>query len=67
MWLYNYKAITSEVDMKDNATDGVQLRYFTRCLQPLGSPLNETRKCDGLGVGTIIDFTVSINVIMSNN
>ena len=48
--------------LRDNAADGVQIRYFTSCLDPFDE-LKETRVCGGLGVGNIVNYTVSINVI----
>lgn len=56
------QAIRSEVILRDNAADGVQIRYFTNCLDPFDE-LKETRVCGGLGVGNIVNYTVSINVI----
>ena len=65
--IVSIQAITSEVILSHtNATDGVVVRYFTRCLRPIGSPLTENRTCDGLGVGTTVDFTISIDTSLVN-
>ncbi|CAG0881559.1 unnamed protein product [Darwinula stevensoni] len=57
-----YNQITSSVEMKDNATSNVQITYFSRCLDE-GGPLKQTNRCDGLKVGTKVQFTVRIEVL----
>ena len=57
-----YQLITSSVEMKDTASAGVKIRYYTSCL---GDLLQENNKCDGLRVGSLVNFTVSIEVLAS--
>ncbi|XP_032788871.2 integrin beta-PS [Daphnia magna] len=57
-----YKLITSSVELKDNATNGVKVRYFTNCLQPAGSPVQESASCGGLKVGSLIRYNISIEI-----
>merc|ERR1719210_414638 len=57
-----YEAITSTIEMKDNATGNVRVTYFSSCLDP-NSPPRQTNKCSGLKVGTKVTFTAKIEVI----
>lgn len=45
--------------MKDTAGPDFKVRYFTSCT---GTTLHENNKCDGLKVGTTVNFTISIEV-----
>merc|ERR1719184_228712 len=45
-----YEAITSTIEMKDNATGNVRVSYFSSCLSD--GPPRQTNKCSGLKVGT---------------
>ena len=54
-----YQLITSSLELKDTAPPGVKIRYYTSCLARL---LQENNKCDGLRVGSTINFTVSVEV-----
>ena len=49
------QAITSSVEMKDNATGSVKVTYFSRCVGD--GPIRETSKCSGLRVGSRVQFT----------
>ncbi|KOC60198.1 Integrin beta-PS [Habropoda laboriosa] len=55
-----YDAISSSVEMKDTASSAVKVKYFSKCLGT--GPLIETSKCDGLKVGTKVEFTAEIEV-----
>ena len=46
--------------MKDNATGDVKVTYYSSCLR--NGPLVQTNKCDGLNVGTVVNFTAKIEV-----
>lgn len=56
-----YDAISSSVEMKDTASSAVKVKYFSSCLG-IGSTPVETSKCDGLKVGTKVEFTAEIIV-----
>ena len=47
--------------MKDNATGVVKVTYYSSCLG--NGPMIQTNKCDGLKVGTVVNFTAKIEVI----
>lgn len=53
--------ITSSIEMKDTATGAVKVTYYSSCLG--NGPMVQTNKCDGLKVGTIVNFTAKIEVI----
>lgn len=55
-----YDAISSSVEMKDTASSAVKVKYFSKCLGT--GPLIETSKCDGLKVGTKVEFIAEIEV-----
>ena len=57
-----YEAITSVLEMKDNATGSVKVTYFSSCTDPNG-PLRQTNKCSGLKVGSKVTFTAKIEVL----
>ena len=57
-----YEAITSVLEMKDNATGNVKVTYFSSCTEP-GGPLRQTNKCSGLKVGSKVSFTAKIEVL----
>jgi len=56
-----YEAITSTIEMKDNATGNVRVSYFSSCLSD--GPPRQTNKCSGLKVGTRVMFTAKIEVV----
>jgi protocadherin alpha len=39
----------------------IDVKYFTRCLNQMGK-LRESKKCEGLRVGNVIEFEVELNV-----
>ena len=51
--------------MKDNATGDVKVTYYSSCLR--NGPLVQTNKCDGLKVGTVVNFTARIEVYINKN
>lgn len=56
-----YQQITSEVVMKDNATESlVKVSYHSKCL---GGKMEKTDTCKGLRVGTEVEFTAEIEVL----
>lgn len=54
-----YRAISSEIELKDNATSHVQLTYFSACVN---DKRKETNRCKGLKVGSTITFDIDIKV-----
>lgn len=56
-----YKAISSTVEMKHNASSAVNLRFFTRCLAKNGT-MQETNKCGKIKVGSVIEFHVQLEI-----
>ena len=56
-----YKAITSSIEMKDNATGSVKITYFSGCMGD--GPIRQTNKCSGLHVGSRVQFTAKIEVV----
>merc|ERR1719411_1632184 len=56
-----YEAITSTIEMKDNATGNVKVSYYSRCMGD-GPPV-KTNKCSGLRVGSRVQFTAKIEVV----
>lgn len=46
--------------MKDTATGAVKVTYYSSCLG--NGPMIQTNKCDGLKVGTLVNFTARIEV-----
>merc|ERR1719334_636273 len=55
-----YQAITSSIEMKDNAKAPVKITYFSSCG---GDNVRQTNKCSGLRVGTRVMFTAKIEVV----
>ncbi|KAK0178527.1 hypothetical protein PV327_007409 [Microctonus hyperodae] len=55
-----YDKISSSVEMKDTASSAIKIRYLSSCLNE-GPPV-ETSKCDGLKVGTKVEFIAEIEV-----
>lgn len=51
--------------MKDNATGAVKVTYYSSCLG--NGPMVQTNKCDGLKVGTVVNFTARIEVLYHSN
>ncbi|KAI5633054.1 integrin beta chain VWA domain-containing protein [Phthorimaea operculella] len=56
-----YNKITSTVEMKDTASDAVQIVYYSSCLGPKDD-IQQTNKCDGLKVGDVVEFTAEITL-----
>lgn len=55
-----YYKITSAVELKDNATSDIRIRYFSSCL---GTKREETNVCKGLRVGTTVEFEAEIEIV----
>ncbi|CAG0919657.1 unnamed protein product [Notodromas monacha] len=56
-----YRKITSAVELRDNATGPVQITYYSKCLDANG-PERQTSKCEGLRIGSKVQFTINIKV-----
>lgn len=54
-----YAQITSEVELKDNASSNVKVTYYSKCL---GNKEEKTNICKGLKVGTTVSFNAEIEV-----
>ncbi|CAL4140762.1 unnamed protein product, partial [Meganyctiphanes norvegica] len=54
-----YQKITSKVELKDNATKPISIRYFSKCK---GLVEKETSECKGLRVGDTVDFRLEVTV-----
>ena len=50
-----HQAITSSIEMKDNATGSVKVTYYSSCMGD--GPMRQTNKCSGLRVGSMVQFT----------
>ncbi|CAG0885589.1 unnamed protein product [Darwinula stevensoni] len=55
-----YKNLTSVVKFVDNATQTLDLRYWSSCLERGGEP-KETRECPGLSLGDSVNFVLNIS------
>lgn len=55
-----FEAISSTVLMKDNATDGITIKYYTKCIGSANSEENNTNICEGFKVGQVIDFRLEV-------
>ncbi len=56
-----FQAITSSIEMKDNATGAVRVTYFSSCMGD--GPPRQTNQCSGLRVGSKVQFTAKIEVV----
>ncbi|XP_026329225.1 integrin beta-PS [Hyposmocoma kahamanoa] len=56
-----YNKITSTVEMKDTASDALQVVYYSSCLEPKDKK-TQTNVCDGLKVGDVVEFTAEITL-----
>ena len=56
-----YEAITSVLEMKDNATSALKVTYFSSCVG--AGPARQTNKCSGLKVGSKVTFTAKIELV----
>jgi protocadherin alpha len=54
-----YNKISSSVEMKDNASGNIKIKYYSTCL---GTTRMETNKCDELKVGDVVSFETEIVV-----
>lgn len=53
--------ISSSIEMKDTASSDIKVTYYSKCLDTDGE-LKQTNKCDGLKVGTLVNFEAKIEV-----
>jgi len=53
--------ISSSVEMRDTASSAIKVTYYSSCLDKSGQ-LKQTNKCDGLKVGTVVNFQAEIEV-----
>lgn len=56
-----YSKISSSVEMRDTASSAIKVTYYSSCLDKDGV-LKQTNKCDGLKVGTVVNFQAEIEV-----
>jgi len=49
------------VEMRDTASSAIKVTYYSSCLDKDGV-LKQTNKCDGLKVGTVVNFQAEIEV-----
>lgn len=56
-----YEQISSTVEMKDNATSTVKIKYYSKCLNNT-SDEKQTNKCSKIKVGDIVTFKIEIEV-----
>lgn len=47
--------------MSDNATKAVDVKYFSKCLEK-SNDLKESRVCEGLRVGNVVEFEILLKV-----
>ncbi|KAF2902040.1 hypothetical protein ILUMI_04139 [Ignelater luminosus] len=55
-----YEAISSTVEMRDNATGGVVIKYYSKCLNTGAELENNTNMCENFKVGERIDFRLEV-------
>ncbi len=55
----NFEKITSKVELRDNSSNAVEIRYMSSCL---GSSKSETKMCHNIGNGKTIEFDVELKV-----
>ncbi|CAG9834767.1 unnamed protein product [Diabrotica balteata] len=57
-----YGRISSSVQMKDNSSNVLNIKYFSKCLNSAGA-LVHTNKCDNIKVGDVVTFKIDIEVL----
>jgi integrin beta 1 len=55
-----YKTISTTIQLKDDARDGVKIKYESRCTLNSNKPLKDTNKCDNVPLGENVEFTVTV-------
>lgn len=53
--------LVDSVTIIDTAPKMIDIKYFSRCLNKTGQLL-ERQECEGLRVGNIIDFNITLKV-----
>ncbi|XP_063381270.1 uncharacterized protein LOC134667792 [Cydia fagiglandana] len=56
-----YNKVTSTVEMTDTSSDAIQIVYYSSCLDK--TKVIQTNKCDGLGVGDVVEFSAEITLM----
>ncbi|XP_050504277.1 integrin beta-PS isoform X2 [Diabrotica virgifera virgifera] len=57
-----YAKISSIVEMKDNSSNALNIKYLSKCLDSTGL-LVYTNKCNNIKVGDVVTFTIDIKVL----
>nr|XP_042896251.1 integrin beta-PS [Parasteatoda tepidariorum] len=55
-----YDKIQSKIELKDNAPDYLKITYSSNCL---GDEVKDTNLCEGLRVGTTVEFNVEVELL----
>lgn len=50
------------MELRDNATEDIKVRYFSRCLNDPSFPMQENATCAQLQVGSQVKYEVKIEV-----
>lgn len=58
--------MAAEIEIDSSLPEQLRIRYFSKCLN-LSSPLNETRKCQGLKINDSIEFELDIELLECPN
>lgn len=56
-----YKKVSSSVDMQHNASEYIQVTFYTSC-QSSSEAVKQSNKCSGLKIGEEVEFQVEIEV-----
>lgn len=57
-----YQAISSNIVLQHNASSAVDVKFFSKCLNPDGE-LIQTDRCDNLKVGSLIEFKIQLEIL----
>ncbi|XP_072388353.1 integrin beta-PS-like [Diabrotica undecimpunctata] len=57
-----YGLISSSVEIKDNSSNALNIKYFSKCLNSAGA-LVQTNKCSNIKVGDVVTFKINIEVL----
>ncbi|XKL66192.1 hypothetical protein PGB90_009612 [Kerria lacca] len=59
-----YNEITSSVELyHSHLGEHLKLKYYSKCLNSIESPLTETNKCNGLKINNTLEFEIDIEQI----
>ncbi|CAG2106828.1 unnamed protein product, partial [Medioppia subpectinata] len=56
----NFQKLASKVELRDNSSDAVQIRYISSCLS--ATHKSETNTCHNVGIGQTVEFDVELKV-----